>query len=79
MQVSSNQPSELEKHSLWSCHEQGGAHHAQRNKLGRDSEEEKTGFLAPRVLCRGIGHRQDQSGKEENLAQEVLRKYLASR
>lgn len=72
----SNKAGELQQHRLWSTHEKSGTHHAKRNELSGYSEEKEASFLPSCVLCRGVSHRQDQSWKEKDLAQEVLCKYL---
>lgn len=72
----SNKTSKLQKHRLWPTHEKSGAHHAKRDELGRDGEEEKASFLPSCVLGCGVRHGQDQGWEEEDLAQEVLCKYL---
>lgn len=56
----SNQACELQEHSLWAAHEKRGAHHAKRNELRGDGEEEEASLLASCVLGRGVSHRQDQ-------------------
>lgn len=71
-----DQSSELKEHGLWACHKQGRAHHAKRNELGRDSEEEEPRLLASLVLGCSIAHGQDQCGQEEYAAEEPLRENL---
>lgn len=76
MEMCSNKTSKLQQHRLWPTHEKSGTHHAKRNELSRNGEKEKASLLPSCVLGCGIRHRQDQSWKEEDLAQKVLRKYL---
>lgn len=64
VQMSGDEPGQLQQHDLGACHEQAGAHHAERDELSWDGEEEESSFLASLILSGSVAHGENQGLQE---------------